>query len=509
MLSIFLLAIVSLTQSSLDTIEVKGTNGLSYRVFVNDSKLCFQYKAGRNWSEPMILDTGDVSSPSIAVTPKDILHVVWQRTDEEQSRIYYITTLDEVTPDMIRGGTKPQWSEIVPVSTPINPITEPASNPSTEAYGEYVYAAWRGPNENGEFPGDVWRRARWLELPPGEWYPPDNQSLTPNNESNFPVMSTNLVTVWQEQINDTNWDIWARFEPAATSQPIFQTPKPSTFPHIDGYWEPDIDVFRCNTIWTEQLTTTLYEVKTGQFGYPFNESDVPYYVVDVGDTNPSPYCIERDGHYQYGSYSVDYSNQGLKYRLPYLNPQYYYLLRAIIYRTGQNNWVEDFYTDSTLTATALFEPNHPETVWFQLPKESYENTEVLQEIEKIVGSQALIADLRLYQKEVFDDSGGGGGQSASSFSLQRPSLYPSFPNPFKFRANIRYQLPAQSKVSLTIYDITGRAVRKLLDEVKEPGLHTITWDGKDDRGRLLALGIYFYRLKTERFTDSKRLILIR
>lgn len=195
--------------------------------------------------------------------------------------------------------------------------------------------------------------------------------------------------------------------------------------------------------------------------------------------------------------------------MPYLNPQYSYLLRAIVYRTGQNNWIEDFYTDSTLTATALFEPNHPETVWFQLPKESYENTEVLQEIDKIVGSQALIADLRLYQNEVFEDSSGGGGQSAGGFSLQRPSLYQSFPNPFKFRANIRYQLPIQSKVSLMIYDISGRAVRNLINEVKGPGLQNITWDGRDDRGRILPNSVYFYRLRTDRFTDSKRLILIR
>ena len=157
----------------------------------------------------------------------------------------------------------------------------------------------------------------------------------------------------------------------------------------------------------------------------------------------------------------------------------------------------------------MFEPNHPETVWFQLPKESYENTEVLQEINKIVGSQALIADLRLYQKEVFENSGGGGGQSAGSFSIQKTSLNQSYPNPFRYRINICFQLPVQSKVSLTIYDISGRAVRNLINGVKGPGLQTIVWDGKDYRGKTLAQGIYFYRLKTNRFTDCKRTILIK
>ncbi len=477
---------------------------MAYRVFVNQRKLCFQYKLGRNWSEPMILDSGDVYEPSISITPKDLLHIVWRKED----RIYYITTLDGITPDYIRGGGEPRWSDRIPISRPVEPVTEPASNPFTETYGEYVYAAWRGPNEYGEFPGDVWRRKRWLWHPPERWFDPENQSRTRYNESNYPVMSTDFVTVWQEQINDTNWDIWARFEPEPSSQPIFETPRSSQFPHINGYWDPNVVVFHCNTIWTEQIDTNFYEVKFGRYNYSAS-AQPPYYIVEIGDTNPSPYCIERDGYYQYGSYSVDYSNQGLKYQLPYLNPQYSYLLRAIIYRTGQNNWIEDFYTDSTLTATALLEPNKPETVWFQLPKESYENTEVLQEIERIVGSYAVVADLRLYQREVIEDSSGGGSQSAGSFSLQKPSLYQSFPNPFKFRAIIRYQLPVQSKVSLTIYDITGRAVRKLLDEVKEPGQHTIGWDGKDDRGKTLAQGIYFYCLKTNRFSETKRLVFIR
>jgi len=52
-------------------------------------------------------------------------------------------------------------------------------------------------------------------------------------------------------------------------------------------------------------------------------------------------------------------------------------------------------------------------------------------------------------------------------------------------------------------------VRKLLDEVKEPGLHAIAWNGRDDRERILPQGIYFYRLKTNEFADTKRIILIR
>ena len=329
-----LLAVFFIFLTHDDTIEIKGAEGMFYRVFTNERKLCFQYKAGRNWSEPTILDSGEVSEPSISISPKDLLHIVWRKED----KIYYVTTDEGITPEYIRHSGEPNWSDIYPVSTSSNPNTEPASNPSTEAYGEYVYAAWRGPNQEGQFPGDIWRRRRWIENKTNEWYLPENKSETPGNESNYPVMSTDLVTVWQEQINDTNWDIWARFEPESTARAIFETPNPSTFPHIDLYWEPDIDEAVCNTIWTEKTDTNHYVVRFGQYRYPPDEDyDNSYYSVKIGDTNPSVYCVERDGHQQYGAYSVDYSNQGLKYQLPYLNPQYSYLLRAIIYRTGQNN----------------------------------------------------------------------------------------------------------------------------------------------------------------------------
>ncbi|MEO0115407.1 MAG: hypothetical protein ABIK93_08025 [candidate division WOR-3 bacterium] len=62
--------------SANDTIEMKGGNGIFYRVFTDQRRLCFQYKLGRNWSEAAVLDTGDVTSPSIAITPKDLLHIV-------------------------------------------------------------------------------------------------------------------------------------------------------------------------------------------------------------------------------------------------------------------------------------------------------------------------------------------------------------------------------------------------------------------------------------------------
>jgi len=154
-----------------DTVEVKGTTGLSYRLFINQNKLCFQYKLGKNWSEPTKLDSGNISEYSAIITAGDYLHVVWRK----ENSIYYITTLEPVDPSAIRQGIQPVWSEIVPISEPEQ--TEPASNPFVEAQGEWVYAVWRGPNQEGNSDyGEIWQRRRRMDWPVEQWTTPKNKS---------------------------------------------------------------------------------------------------------------------------------------------------------------------------------------------------------------------------------------------------------------------------------------------------------------------------------------------
>jgi len=509
---------------SLAMATLKNEQGdLAYAVFSDNYDRIFfvAFDTIRNYGEPpyqVIDEHYPCLAPSISITPADLLHIVWQR-DIEDGKIFYKTTLEKIVPEDIRHDILPEWSEPYRISTSDWPRTEPASNPSTEAYGEYVYAAWRGPNEEGnsEF-GDIWRRARWLPYEdPTRWEDPRNMSETPKQESNYPVMSTDFVTVWQEQ-DENNWNIWARFEPEQSARPIFETPTPSKYPHINGYWDPNPMVpptFCCNTIWTEETAPEIYEVRFGCYRYEYNphpeEKAGLYYAVEIGDSIPSPYCNQRDGYFSYGQYAIDYGNQKLKYKLPYLHPSYYYDLRAIIYQQGQDNWSQEFDIDSAFSTTVTFEPNRPETIWIRLPQQSYKNdAKVKHEIKKILGNRAVIADLRLYQVEEFDSTGGGSGpQSAGSSLIQRPILYQSYPNPFKSRTAIRYSLPTKSKVSLLIYNISGQLVKTLINQHQTSGIYSVNWDGRDDKGRTLAQGIYFYRLKTNGFSNTKRLVLIR
>jgi len=88
-------------------------------------------------------------------------------------------------------------------------------------------------------------------------------------------------------------------------------------------------------------------------------------------------------------------------------------------------------------------------------------------------------------------------------------LYQPVPNPVRSRVTIRYSLSAQSNVSLTLHDLTGRVVRTLVNAGGGPGRYSVVWRGNDDRGRELAPGIYFCRFVAGDISSTEKLVLQR
>jgi hypothetical protein len=81
------------------------------------------------------------------------------------------------------------------------------------------------------------------------------------------------------------------------------------------------------------------------------------------------------------------------------------------------------------------------------------------------------------------------------------------PNPFNPSTTIAFSLPEVQRVRLTIYALDGRRVAGLLDERRGPGWHSLTWNGRDDRGRAVASGTYFYRLEAGPHGETRKMIL--
>jgi hypothetical protein len=83
-------------------------------------------------------------------------------------------------------------------------------------------------------------------------------------------------------------------------------------------------------------------------------------------------------------------------------------------------------------------------------------------------------------------------------------LLQNYPNLFKPVTRIKYQLSARAYVTLKVYDILGREVATLVNEVKQPGTYTVQFDGSS-----LASGVYFYKLDAGSFTSVKKLLMLR
>jgi len=89
-------------------------------------------------------------------------------------------------------------------------------------------------------------------------------------------------------------------------------------------------------------------------------------------------------------------------------------------------------------------------------------------------------------------------------------LRQNVPNPFNPKTEILYQVPAGGgHVTIEIYDVAGRLVNTLVDEVKAEGERTVAWDGTDEAGQQMATGVYFYRMVAGEVESSRKMLLLK
>jgi len=100
--------------------------------------------------------------------------------------------------------------------------------------------------------------------------------------------------------------------------------------------------------------------------------------------------------------------------------------------------------------------------------------------------------------------GATGMNNTSSYIPTKYSLNQNYPNPFNPVTKINYEIPKQGFVNMKIFDVLGREVKTLVNEVKGPGVYSIDFDGTE-----LSSGVYFYRMESNGFMDIKRMILLK
>jgi fibronectin type 3 domain-containing protein len=86
----------------------------------------------------------------------------------------------------------------------------------------------------------------------------------------------------------------------------------------------------------------------------------------------------------------------------------------------------------------------------------------------------------------------------------------NYPNPFNPSTTIDFTIPADMKISLTVFDITGRQIRTLVSgQFTTQGYHSILWDGKDANGSEVSAGLYIYTLNGNGFNDTKKMVMLK
>jgi hypothetical protein len=88
-------------------------------------------------------------------------------------------------------------------------------------------------------------------------------------------------------------------------------------------------------------------------------------------------------------------------------------------------------------------------------------------------------------------------------------LSQNYPNPFNPVTTIEYSISGKVFVDLMIFDVSGRRVRTLVSEKQLPGGYSVVWDGRNDGGRPVASGVYFYRLDADKNSSVKKMVILR
>lgn len=90
------------------------------------------------------------------------------------------------------------------------------------------------------------------------------------------------------------------------------------------------------------------------------------------------------------------------------------------------------------------------------------------------------------------------------------SLGVNRPNPFNPSTQIAYEVPQQAHITLTVYNLLGQEVVRLVNAVQQAGRYTVTWDGRNAQGQAASSGVYLYRLASSTgYVQSRRMVLLK
>ncbi|MBT3961025.1 MAG: T9SS type A sorting domain-containing protein, partial [Candidatus Marinimicrobia bacterium] len=88
-------------------------------------------------------------------------------------------------------------------------------------------------------------------------------------------------------------------------------------------------------------------------------------------------------------------------------------------------------------------------------------------------------------------------------------LHQNYPNPFNPITMLRYDLPKDALVNITIYDMLGREVRTLVNTTQDAGFKSVIWNATNNQGMSVSSGVYIYSIEAGEFTQTKKMVLLK
>ena len=125
-----------------------------------------------------------------------------------------------------------------------------------------------------------------------------------------------------------------------------------------------------------------------------------------------------------------------------------------------------------------------------------------------------------YRLQAFDDGGNASDYSDvvdmivlwTDLGMAIPeefAIHQNYPNPFNPVTTLRYDLPENSRVNITIYDMMGREVKILINQTQDPGYKSIIWNATNDYGKPVSAGIYLYQIQAGEYISTKKMVLLK
>ena len=98
---------------------------------------------------------------------------------------------------------------------------------------------------------------------------------------------------------------------------------------------------------------------------------------------------------------------------------------------------------------------------------------------------------------------------SNSITSTSSVLHAAYPNPFNPSTTLSFDVPNNERISINIYNVKGQLVKNICNQVYDKGYHSIIWNGKDNNGTQCGTGVYFYKMQTDKTTQTKKMMMIK